>query len=101
MALASEGVVGMASGVIYVHPDKEPSLFINEVGVLEPFQGKGIGKELVQRLTAIAFEQQACKDAWVLTDKDNIAAQKTYLGAGGVPANQPAVLFEFQKKKPT
>jgi dihydrofolate reductase len=38
IALAAGEVVGMASGVAYVHPDKPLQLFVNEVGVAERFQ---------------------------------------------------------------
>jgi hypothetical protein len=36
MATAGDTVVGFASAVHYVHPDKAPELWINEVGVAEP-----------------------------------------------------------------
>src|SRR5262245_21824670 len=37
-------VVGFASAVDYVHPDKpSPELWINEVGVASSHQGRGIG----------------------------------------------------------
>lgn len=44
----------MASGIVYVHPDKPlqlfVQLFVNEVGVAGHAQGRGIGKRLVQAL---------------------------------------------------
>jgi Acetyltransferase (GNAT) family len=35
-------VVGFASGVHYVHPDKPPQLFVNEVGVAPTHQGRAL-----------------------------------------------------------
>lgn len=36
-----------------------------------------------------------CQDAWVGTETSNKAAQKCYIGAGGVPDDDPFILFEF------
>jgi GNAT superfamily N-acetyltransferase len=43
-------VVGFASGVHYVHPDKPAELWINEVGVAPSHQGRGIGKAVMQAM---------------------------------------------------
>jgi aminoglycoside 6'-N-acetyltransferase I len=74
-------VVGMASGVHYVHPDKAPQLFINEVGIARSYQGRGLGRQLVDRLVRLSMEL-GCTEAWVLTDRDNTVAQRLYAGAG-------------------
>lgn len=47
VALIGDRVVGMASAVHYIHPDKPSELWINEVGVAPPYQGQGIGKRLL------------------------------------------------------
>ncbi|MFS4445626.1 GNAT family N-acetyltransferase [Maribacter sp. 2307UL18-2] len=96
LALDGSKVVGMASGVHYVHPDKDPSLFINEVSVLEEYQKQGIGKILVKEIWTYA-KTLGCKDAWVGTETSNTAAQKCYMGAGGVPDDDPFILFEFSE----
>src|ERR671913_488616 len=46
LAVAIDGgrVVGFASGVHYIHPDKPAELWINEVGVSPDHQGRGVGK---------------------------------------------------------
>lgn len=94
--LAFDGlaVVGMASGFHYVHPDKEPELFMNEVGVLEAFQNQGIGRVLVKALWRHA-KQLGCKEAWIGTKKSNIAAQKCYEASGGKPDDEPFIIYEF------
>jgi len=95
--LAFDGaeVVGMASGFHYVHPDKDPELFMNEVGVLDAYQNRGIGTELVKQLCNYA-KGLGCQDAWIGTEKSNIAAQKCYEKAGGKPDTEPFILFEFE-----
>ena len=96
--LAFDGteVVGMASGFHYVHPDKDPELFMNEVGVLEAYQNQGIGRTLVKHLWKHAREL-GCQEAWIGTEKSNIAAQKCYAGAGGEPDVEPFIIFEFEE----
>ena len=75
-------VVGFASAVRYIHPDKQPELWINEVGVAPPFHRRGVAKAIVARLLALA-KQLGCVEAWVLTDEDNTAARALYRSAGG------------------
>lgn len=93
LALDADLVVGMASGVHYVHPDKPPELWINEVGVAPTHQGHGIGKRLVARLLAHG-RALGCGQAWVLTEHTNGAAQRLYAASGGVRVDDP-VLYEF------
>src|SRR3954469_5745113 len=65
LAVAIEGdrVVGMASGVHYIHPDKPPELWVNEVGVAPPYQAQGIGRRLLQALFDRGREL-GCRQAW-------------------------------------
>lgn len=76
-------VIGFASGVHYFHPDKPvPELFVNEVGVAPTHQGRGVAKALLRCLLQHA-RRLGCGEAWVLTDKDNIPAQRVYAASGG------------------
>ncbi|MBA4011546.1 MAG: GNAT family N-acetyltransferase [Phenylobacterium sp.] len=75
-------VVGFASAVHYVHPDKAPQLWINEVGVAPSHQRRGLARRLLDRLLALARELD-CSEAWVLTDEENLAARAAYRSAGG------------------
>ncbi len=94
LAFDGQKVVGMASAFHYVHPDKDPELFMNEVGVLDSWQNQGIGRELVKELWKYA-QELGCKDAWIGTEKSNIAAQKCYEASGGKPDDETFILYEF------
>jgi ribosomal protein S18 acetylase RimI-like enzyme len=96
MAVAvDEGVVvGFASGVHYVHPDKPAELWINEVGVAPSHQGRGIGKAVVRTLLQHG-KRLGCGQAWVLTDRANLAAMRLYASAGGREHAPDSVMFEF------
>jgi ribosomal protein S18 acetylase RimI-like enzyme len=80
----SDGVpAGMVTGVEMTHPDKGTEMFLYELGVDEPYRGRGIGRALVSALADLAHER-GCYGMWVLTDEDNAAARATYTRAGGV-----------------
>ena len=87
-------VIGMASGFHYVHPDKDPSLFMNEVGVQEAFQNRGIGRSLVKYLWEHA-KTLGCKEAWICTDESNVAALKCYREAGGKRDDKTFIVLDF------
>lgn len=87
-------VVGMASAVHYLHPDKPNQLFINEVGVSGPFQRKGIGARLMAALLTVG-ESLGCTEAWVLTDTDNVAARSLYEGLVAGTQEQTSVMYSF------
>lgn len=93
MILAVDGdiVVGMASAVRYLHPDKAPQLWINEVGVTPARRRLGIGRALVGRLLDVAAAR-GCVAAWLGTESDNIAAQRCY---EAVPNGKPPETFLF------
>ncbi len=95
VAIAEGVIVGFASALHYVHPDKPAELWINEVGVAPSHQGRGLGK----RILAVLLEHGralGCVQAWVLTDRSNTAAQRLYSSAGGVEAKGDTVMFEFR-----
>ena len=95
VAIAQDGrVVGMASAVHYVHPDKAAQMFINEVGVSQAHEGQGLGKRLVAVLLERAAEL-GCTEAWTATEPDNTRAQALYARAGGVKDPTPFVMYTF------
>ena len=76
----------------YVHPDKAPELWINEVGVAPSWQRRGLGKAMIEALLAHA-RAIGCAEAWVGTEPDNTAARGLYEAIGGEV--EPAVIFTW------
>jgi ribosomal protein S18 acetylase RimI-like enzyme len=94
-AIDGDTVVGFASAVHYVHPDKPAELWINEVGVAPSHQRRGLG----QRLLYLIFRAGAalgCREAWVLTNESNAAAMRLYESVGGSDSAEEAVMFTFR-----
>ena len=82
VAVENDVVVGIVSAVHYVHPDKAPQLWINELGVAPSHQRRGIGVALVSRML-VHGRSLGCTEAWVGTEVDNVAARALYERAGG------------------
>ena len=83
VAIEAGEVVGFASAVHYVHPDRAaPELWINEIGVTPDYRRRGVGKALLHALLDVARELE-CAEAWVGTDRDNAAANRLYASLGG------------------
>ena len=92
VALDGDTVVGFASAVHYIHPDKPPELWINEVGVAPTHHRRGIGRQLLAAL----FEHGrslGCGQAWVLTEEENDAARGLYSALGGV--EDESIMYTF------
>jgi aminoglycoside 6'-N-acetyltransferase I len=95
VALDLGRVVGFASGVHYLHPDKpHPEFWINEVGVAPSHQGQGLGKALLRAMLDTA-RRLGCAEAWVLTERENTPAMRLYQSVGGAEAPAETVMFTF------
>jgi len=99
VALADGTVVGMASAVHYVHPDKPPELWINEVGVDSAYRNRGIGRQVLAALFARG-RALGCETAWVGTEVSNAPARALYRAAGGTEDAEPFVSVTFDLSEP-
>ena len=97
VAISAGLVVGFASGVDYVHPDKPREMWINEVGVAPDFRQAGVGAGVVRLLLSEA-EAMGCTEAWVLTDADNAAANALYQKVGGREERPGQRMYAFALK---
>jgi ribosomal protein S18 acetylase RimI-like enzyme len=86
---------GMVSGVELTHPDKGTEMLLYELGVDPSFQRRGIGKALVNALAELAREK-GCYDMFVLTERENAAAMRTYRSTGTIAESDHVMLtWEF------
>lgn len=95
VAIDEDTIVGFASGVHYVHPDKPAELWINEVGVAPSHQRRGIGRALLRAVFARG-RALGCREAWVLTSPANGPAIRMYESVGGRDLADPPVMFTFR-----
>jgi ribosomal protein S18 acetylase RimI-like enzyme len=95
VALSDAAIVGFASSVHYLHPDKpEPEFWINEIGVAPAHRGGGVGRRLVAAILEVA-RNAGCKEAWVLADTDNPAAIHLYSRVPHACSPAPQLMFTF------
>lgn len=81
VALDAGQVIGMASAVTMLHPDKKPEVFVQEVGVHDNYLRRGIGKKLTQLLLSLVRGAHD-HDVWLATEDDNVAARALYRSLG-------------------
>ena len=93
VAVIDNQVIGFASAIHYVHPDKPTELWIDEVGVASEHHNKGIAKAILKELFQVG-KNLGCSVAWVLTDQENFPANKLYQSVGGEKSE--TVLYEFK-----
>ena len=93
VALDAGVIVGMASAVDYVHPDKAPQLWINEVAVAPTHRRRGIGGRMLAELLTLG-RALGCTEAWLGTEEDNVPARRLYESGGGAP--EPFILYSFR-----
>ena len=93
VAVSGRQVVGMASSVVLLHPDKQPQMFINEVGTADAWLRRGIGRKLVDAILGIAAEK-SCEYVWLATEAENIPARSLYRRMGG-RETEGIVMYEW------
>ena len=86
---------GFVTGVETTHPDKGTEMFLYELGVDERYQGKGIGRALVEALATKA-QDRGCYGMWVVTESDNDAALATYTSAGANERDDNQVMLGWR-----
>ena len=64
------------------HPDKPAELWVNEVALAPTHRRRGLGKAVLKALLEVGRAQN-CRVAWVLTDRNNVAAMALYSSIGG------------------
>ncbi len=74
-------VVGFVSAVHYLHPDKPPQCWINEVSTAPSHRRKGIASALI-RLVVEDARAAGCSQIWLATEPDNEPARELHRSVG-------------------
>jgi len=80
-ALKGDLIVSFASGSILLHPDKQPSMFINEVGTRDDWLRQGLASRVTQALVDHA-RATGCDGIWLGTEPENAPALGLYRKLG-------------------
>ncbi len=84
LVVAVEGgrILAFASGTVLLHPDKPPSLFVNEVGSRDEYQRRGLATAVMRRPFDHA-RAQGCMGIWLGAEPGNAPARGLYRALGG------------------
>ncbi len=83
--------IGFVTGVEMRHPDKEPEIFVYELGVDDDWRRQGVATALLEALEEHAVDR-GCRGLWTGTERDNVAALATYRGRGGVVEDDSVIV---------
>jgi ribosomal protein S18 acetylase RimI-like enzyme len=92
LALSDGVVVGQARGILHLHPDEPPGLYIDNMGVTPARQREGIAGRMLDDLLAWGREK-GCGHAWLATELDNTPARGLYESRRGKGAE--IVFYEY------
>ncbi len=93
VAAVGHQVVGQVAAYVHYHPDQAPDIYIDNLGVAQAFQRRGIARRLVDEVFAWG-ESLGCHQAWIVTDTDNVAARALYEARGA--SAEPIVMFSYE-----
>lgn len=100
-AIKDETIIGFAYGYeLNRLDDKGNMLYINEVGVAEPYQRQGVGYRLMTELKALCQERGLCK-YFLSTYQNNTGANALYKKLGGQTSAESKgndTMYYFQTK---
>ena len=86
-------VVAQCAAVVHYHPDKVTELYVDEVGTASAYLRRGIARRLMVAMFDWGREL-GCKESWLGTETDNVAANSLYRGIDG-RCNE-MVYYEFE-----
>lgn len=81
VAIEDHRVIGHIRGNVHLQPDREPDLYIDNLGTAPSHQRRGVAASMMKAILAWG-EAQGCTYAWVATETDNPGAIGFY-GAQG------------------
>ena len=93
LAIEDGVVVGQCAAVIHRHPDKVTELYIDELGTAPSHQRQGIGRTMIDAMFEWGREL-GCKESWLGTELDNIAANALYRAIDG--RRDTMAYYEFE-----
>ncbi len=97
ISFVENDIVGFLYGHVLDRFDDKKQFFIYEVGVSERFQRLGVASNMFEKLFEI-LRSQNISEAWVLTNKSNLAANKLYQKFGGKNPNEDDIMYDFEIK---
>lgn len=74
----NDKVIAILYGYGLYRPDNKNMFYIHSVDVIDEYQGKGIGTQLIEFVLSYIKDENKYYKYWVLADIDNIRANRLY-----------------------
>ena len=87
-------IIGFAYGYILIRPDGKQDFYLHAIDIMDEFQGKGYGTELMKFIKEY-IKKIGCRKMFLITNKSNISACKCYEKAGGINKANDDIVYVY------
>lgn len=87
-------IIGFAYGYILIRPDGKQDFYLHAIDIMDGFQGKGYGTELMKFIKEY-IKEIGCRKMFLITNKSNISACKCYEKAGGINKANDDIVYVY------
>ena len=87
-------IVGFAYGYRLIRPDGKQDFYLHAIDIMNGFQGKGYGTELMNFIKEY-IKEIGCRKMFLITNKSNISACKCYEKAGGISKANDDIVYDY------
>ena len=88
-------IVGFAYGYVLVRPDGLKDFYLHAIDIMEKYQNKGYGTELMKYINAHS-KNIGCRKMFLITNKSNTSACRCYENAGGISMADDAIVYDYK-----
>ena len=87
-------IIGFAYGYKLYRPDGKQDFYLHAIDIMDGFQGKGYGTELMKFIKEY-IKEIGCRKMFLITNKSNISACKCYEKAGGINKANDDIVYVY------
>ena len=91
-------IIGFAYGYKLFRPDGKQDFYLHAIDIMDRFQRKGYGTELMNYIKEY-MKEIGCRKMFLITNKSNISACKCYEKAGGINKADDEIIYVYDFKE--
>ena len=88
-------IIGFAYGYVLVRPDGLKDFYMHAIDIMEDYQNKGYGTELIKYINAHS-KSIGCRKLFLITNKGNKSACRCYENAGGISTADDWIVYAYR-----
>ena len=100
IAIENNNVIAFSYVYLLTHPDCKKVFYFDAIDVMQDYQGKGIGTELICFVRDYV-KKLGCSEMFLITNKNNFFACKCYEKSGGISeaSDDVVYIYDFEGDK--